>query len=241
MRVVPALETADFLASLPISYLPFAPKLSWRLRLLRLRTIADLAGLPFAAVQAQFGPIGARAWLLANGRDNELLVPHRFNPTIRASLGFDAPLASVEAFLAALDHLLVRAFNDLTLHGRAIRQIRLRALLADGTSWEWLNTFKDAYASRDATYRALKSKLEIRGILPLAPIEDLSLELMGLTSETGKQPGLFSTHTRQLSQVAESVRQLHARYGYVPLYRAVEVEPWSRLPERRWALVPCDL
>jgi hypothetical protein len=24
------------------------------------------------------------------------------------------------------------------------------------------------------------------------------------------------------------------------ILRAVEVEPWSRLPERRWALVPYD-
>ena len=143
--------------------------------------------------------------------------------------------------MAILNHLLARAFNDLALRGRAIRQVRLRALLGDGTSWEWLSTFKEALASRDAAYRALKSRLQLPGALPLAPIEELSLELMGLTGETGKQPSLFSAHARQLSQVAEAARQLRTRYGYVPLYHAVEVEPWSRLPERRWTLVPCDL
>jgi DNA polymerase-4/protein ImuB len=240
-RVVPDAATTSFLAPLPVRYLPFPPKISWQLHLLRLRTIADLAALSFSAVQAQFGSMGARAWRLATGRDDEPLVPHRFNPTIRVALGFDAPLASVDAIMAALGHLVVRAFNDLTLQGRAIRKVRLRALLSDGASWEWLNTFKDPFADREAAYRALKSRLEIRGNLPTSPIEDLSLELMGLTSETGKQPSLFAAHARQLSQVVEVVRQLSTRYGYVPLYRAVEVEPWSRLPERRWALVPCDL
>ena len=41
--------------------------------------------------------------------------------------------------------------------------------------------------------------------------------------------------------IAEAARQLRARYGHVPLYHVVEVEPWSRIPERRWALVSCDL
>jgi hypothetical protein len=41
--------------------------------------------------------------------------------------------------------------------------------------------------------------------------------------------------------IAEAARQLRARYGRVPLYHAIEVEPWSRIPERRWALVTCDL
>jgi DNA polymerase-4/protein ImuB len=197
--------------------------------------------LSYSAVQAQFGAIGARAWRLAKGHDDEPLVPQRYNPTIRTTLGFEAPLASVDAIMAALDHLLARAFNDLAQHGQAIRQVRLRALLSDGTAWEWLNSFKVPFAERESAYRALKSKLAIPGNLPSAPIEDMSLELMGLTNETGKQPSLFSARVRQLSQLVEVARQLSIRYGYVPLYRAVEVEPWSRLPERRWALVPCDL
>jgi hypothetical protein len=51
---------------------------------------------------------------------------------------------------------------------------------------------------------------------------------------------LFVARAGQRGQIAEAARQLHARYGQVPLYHAVEVEPWSRIPERRWALVPCE-
>jgi hypothetical protein len=121
--------------------------------------------------------------------------------------------------------------------------VRLRALLSDGTSWERLYTFKEAFSSRDATRRALKSKLDLPNGLPPAPIEELALELLGLGGEAARQPGLFVARARQLAEIAEAARQLHARYGRVPLYHAIEVEPWSRIPERRWALiqVPCDL
>jgi hypothetical protein len=35
----------------------------------------------------------------------------------------------------------------------------------------------------------------------------------------------------------EAVRELKLRLGYSPLYRVVEVDPWSRIPERRHALL----
>jgi DNA polymerase-4/protein ImuB len=95
--------------------------------------------------------------------------------------------------------------------------------------------------SRDAACRAIRSKLQLPNGLPTAPIEELSLELMGLGGEGAKQVSFFSVHAKQEEQIAEAARQLSARYGETPLARVVEVEPWSRIPERRWALVPYDL
>lgn len=240
VHVVPPAETTAFLAPLPISHLPLPPEALRRLELLGLRKIADLAALPFAAVQAEFGPAGARSWRLAHGQDDEPVIPSRFELGVRVSLRFDNPVASTETIAVALKHLLARAFGNPDLSGRSVRQVRLRALLADGTSWERLITFKEALASQDAAYRALKSKLELPNALPTAPIDELSLELIGLGNEVVKQPGMFSARTRRLGPIAEAARQLRARYGRVPLYRIVEVEPWSRIPERRWALMPYD-
>ena len=239
-RVVPADETAAFLAPLAIDHLSFAPELVQRLELLGLRTIGDLAALPFAAVQAQFGPVGARAWRLATGRDDEPVVPRHPIHSTRAASCFDDPLASIGAVMVALDQLLARAFADPALDGCSARQLSLRALLVDGTSWERLFTFKEALAGRDAARRALRAKLELPGGLPPAPIEELALELLGLGGFVAKQAKLFVARARQDGQIAEAARQLGARYGQVPLYHAVEVEPWSRIPERRWALVACD-
>ena len=122
-----------------------------------------------------------------------------------------------------------------------MRQVRLRALLTDGSSWERCYTFKEALASREAARRALKSKLELPNGLPQAAVEELFLELLGLGGEAARQASLFVARARQLGQIAEVARQLRPRYGHVPLYHVVEVEPWSRIPERRWALASCDL
>jgi DNA polymerase-4/protein ImuB len=243
--VVPAAETADFLALLSVRYLDvlsvLAPDVLHRLELLGLRTIGDLAALPLGAVQAELGPPGARAWRLARGRDTEPVIPRSSTTSVQAALRFDDPPASVDAVMAALDQLLAQTFSQTALAGRSVRQVRLRALLTDGSSWERCYTFKEALGSRDAARRALKSKLDLPNGLPPAAIEELALELLGLGGEAARQGSLFVARARQLGQIAEAARQLRARYGHVPLYHVVEVEPWSRIPERRWALVTCDL
>ena len=241
-RTVPAAETEAFLAPLSVNHLLLLdPDVLQRLELLGLRTIGDLAALPFSAVQAEFGPPGAAAWRLAHGKDTEPVVARPVMASVQAGLRFDDPLGSVEAVMAAIDQLLAHTFSQPALLGRAVRQVRLRALLSDGTSWERLYTFKEALSTRDAARRALKSKLDLPNGLPPAPIDELALELLGLGGEAARQPGLFIARARQLAEIAEAARQLRARYGRVPLYHAIEVEPWSRIPERRWALVTCDL
>jgi DNA polymerase-4/protein ImuB len=241
-RVVPASETRAFLAPLSVRHLLMLdPDAVQRLEMLGLRTIGDLAALPFSAVQAQFGPPGAHAWRLAHGKDTEPVVARPVLASVQDGLRFDDPLGSIDAVMAAIDQLLAHTFSQPALLGRSVRQVRLRALLSDGTSWERLYTFKEALSTRDAARRALKSKLDLPNGLPPAPIDELALELLGLAGEAARQPGLFVARARQLVEIAEAARQLRARYGRVPLYHAVEVEPWSRIPERRWALVTCDL
>jgi DNA polymerase-4/protein ImuB len=244
--VVPAAETQAFLAPLPVRHLLLLePEVLDRLELLGLRTIGDLAALPFSAVQAEFGSAGARAWRLAHGKDPEPVVARPITATVQDGLRFDDPLGSIDAVMAAIDQLLAHTYSQPALLGRSVRQVRLRALLSDGMSWERLYTFKEALSTRDAARRALKSKLDLPNGLPPAPIDELALELLGLGGEAARQPSLFVARARQLAEIAEAARQLHARYGRVPLYHAVEVEPWSRIPERRWALVQaplaCDL
>jgi nucleotidyltransferase/DNA polymerase involved in DNA repair len=241
LRVVPPGQSASFLRALPIGYLPLDPAAFERLDRLGLRAIGDLAALPFAAVQAQFGRAGARAHRLAAGRDDEPIRPRPYSQSVRAAMRFDDPLASVDAVMAALDRLLLEVFDSPALRGRAARQARLQALLSDGTSWERIVTFKESVASREGARRGLRAKLELPSGLPPAPIDELLLELTRLGGEAARQGNLFVARARQLGQIAEAVRQLRARYGRVPLYHAVEVEPWSRIPERRWALAPCEL
>jgi hypothetical protein len=74
--------------------------------------------------------------------------------------------------------------------------------------------------------------------------EAMRLELVGLTAETAHQEmlpgGLGTLRSRRIRPLVEVARQLKQRYGESPLYRVVEVEPWSRIPERRHALLAYD-
>jgi DNA polymerase-4/protein ImuB len=225
---------------LPVEYLQLPPDILKRLGLLGLRTVGDLATLPFSAIQAEFGPAGARAWKLANGQDESPIVPRQSAQTVLSSLRFEHPLASIDAILAAVSTLLARTFGNPAVRGHSVRKARLHGLLSDESAWERLITFKEAVSSKEVAYDALKSKLNLPQALPTAPLEELSLELLGLGGEWAKQPNLFTVHAKKHAEVGEATRQLQARYGHAPIYRAMEVEPWSRVPERRWALIPYE-
>ena len=72
------------------------------------------------------------------------------------------------------------------------------------------------------------------------PLTELGVELLGLVMESGRQLHLSATRPRMQEQLEESLRELKARYGYCPIGRIVELEPWSRIPERRLALIDFD-
>ena len=142
-----------------------------------------------APSRREFGPPGAHAWRLAHGTGHEPVVARPVTTPVQAGLRFDDPLGSVDAVMAAIDQLLAHTFANPALRGRSVRQVRLRALLSDGTSWERLYTFKEALSTRDAARRALKSKLDLPNGLPPAPIDELALELLGLGGEAAAKPG----------------------------------------------------
>src|SRR5205823_6277081 len=75
---------------------------------------------------------------------------------------------------------------------------------------------------------------------PPAAVKSLLLRLSGLTGETGKQLRL-GERGRVQRQMEEAVRQLKARYGFSPVYRCIDVEPWSVIPEERQILVESDV
>jgi DNA polymerase-4/protein ImuB len=68
----------------------------------------------------------------------------------------------------------------------------------------------------------------------------LELELTGLVTAQGRQLALAVGRRRLREQLEDALRQLKARYGYCPVGRVVEVEPWSRIPEQRLALIDYD-
>ncbi|MGQ9674388.1 MAG: DNA polymerase Y family protein [Chloroflexota bacterium] len=238
-HIVASGDTPSFLAELPVTYLPVTLDMQRRLRLFGLRTLRQLAALPLGAVQAQFGPEGRRAWELANGIDNSPLIPQKPATTLKEKLDLPALVTSVESLLVAARHLITRVTNRPEFARHAARGLAFRATLADGNVWERRLVFREPIVGQDRIFSILKSKLE-NVALPAA-VEEVEVELLDICGESGTQGNLFASQRGlQLSRIDEAIRQLKSAYGRTLLARIVEVEPWSRIPERRFALIDYD-
>jgi nucleotidyltransferase/DNA polymerase involved in DNA repair len=224
-----------FLAPLKVELLPVASEIVLRLQLFGLETIGEVACLSLMELQSQFGFEGKRLWQIANGIDEEPLYPRPQNERVEASLSFEAPVAGVEVMVAAAKQLLSRLLPS--LRGRAARQITLQAELVTGRGWERQVVLREAVSESDRLSFVLRSSLQ--NAPPPNAVRSISLRLGGLTGEAGKQLSLDRKKGLQ-RQIEEAIRQLKARYGYSPVYRCVDVEPWSVIPEQRQILVESD-
>jgi hypothetical protein len=236
-RIVGDANVVAFLAPVAVTWLPLPPATHRRLERLGIWTLGDLAALPASAVAARFGPSGRAAWELATGRDTTSVQPRERPETVIEKLEFPTPATSRETFLIALRQLVSRAFERTKLRDRAVRQIRLRAWLEGGGSWEQVATLKEP-VGRDRLGEALR--LRFGNVNLPGPIEAVELMLSGLSIEIARQAVFDGLRPRRVSPLDDAVRQLKQRYGASPLSRIVEVEPWSRLPERRHALISYD-
>jgi len=236
-RVVPPGEEATFLVPLPVDHLPASESMLRQLSLLGLETMGDIARLPLGAFQSQFGPEGKRCWELTNGIDNEPLVPRVKEETVVRRLQFPAPVVSLDAILMGVERLVHAAYGTPDRRGRWVRKAVVRAVL-DGGTWELAVPFREALADPRDAWFTVKSAIARRP--PQRPVEELEVELVGLSGESGKQAVMFESKGKLRRQVEESVRQLRAQHGRALVGKVVEVEPWSRIPERRAALVEFD-
>ena len=229
---------AGFLRDLTVDALPLPWEDRARLRRFGIHTIGHLATMELGPIQAQFGPAGRRAWELANGRDLSPLVPHKAIDAVNEYVIFPAPTVTLDALLVATELLLGRAFARPALRSRYVRMATLEAKVMLGAPWIRGVAFRDAVGGKEMAARTLRATLD--GIVLPGPLEDLGLTLSGLTGESGIQTSLFSEMRRQ-EQLREMMRQMEVRLrAKPPVFKVKDIEPWSRIPERRQALVQFD-
>ncbi|MGH7776576.1 MAG: DNA polymerase Y family protein [Candidatus Dormibacterales bacterium] len=231
-------ELVGFLAGRPVEVLPVSTEMLRRLRLLGLVRLGELAVLPRSALAAQFGPEGALAWDLATGVPEAPLSRRRERVMVQERLALEPPLASLPALAAAWEQTLGRALRQPAMRGQAARRAVLRAETERGLGWERDVTFKEALSERERIWPAVSSAIA-EAVLP-GPVAEIALDLEGLTAARGRQLALPSQRGGIKERLEESLRQLKARYGYCPVGKVVEIEPWSRIPERRLALIDFD-
>jgi DNA polymerase-4/protein ImuB len=239
--IIPAGQEQAFLAPLSTSFLPVSYDAQRKLALYGLRTIGAVAQIAIGAAQSQFGREGARLHDLARGIDRTPFVPRPRREPAGASITMPAPTVNTAALIIAARQLAGRLLRTSAMRYRHVRQLRVRLALLGGGSWERTLTFRDPLADEEGIVFVLKKLIEP---LQLAgPVEEMALEFIGLTGETGKQRSLlFAEQARRRAQLLAALSQLKQRFGgESQVTRVVEVEPWSRIPERRYALIDYDL
>lgn len=241
VSVIPASREQAFVAPLSTSFLPIAYETHRKLAIYGIQTIGEVAALPIGAAQAQFGREGGRLWELARGIDDEPFRARERIEPITGTLPMPAPSIHTGALVIGARQLVGQLLQRPDMRYRQVRQLRLRLMLLGSGSWERTLTFREPLGDEQGIMFVLKKLIEPLQLT--GPVEAMTLEFIGLTGETGKQRSLlFAEQTRRRAQLLAALRQLKAQFGgESQVARVVEVEPWSRIPERRYALIDYDL
>jgi protein ImuB len=132
-----------------------------------------------------------------------------------------------------IDRLLARPER----RGRALRAVVVSARLVEGGTWRERMVFRAPVTDPQKMRLVLVPKLSS---LP-APAEVLKLRAEGFGPPAGDQVALVEEPaTARAGRLREAIRQTRAAAGPDAALRVLEVDPDSRVPERRLALVPWD-
>ena len=200
---------------------------------LGVRTLGELASLPAEAVADRFGELGLRALRLARGADQPLR-PRSPHEELRSDLELPEA-ASGQQLERALELLIERLLAHRARAARTFRRLRLEARLAAGGGWRTEVAMRSASASAERLRLALSPKL---GELP-GPASRLGLRALELGPGAADQGSLHrSPAEERRGRLTEAVRQVRAAAGRDAVLRVLEVDPGSRIPERRATLTP---
>lgn len=199
---------------------------------LGIETLGRLAALPRDAVADRFGRLGLRALALARGGDRALR-PRR--PFQEIAVELELPDASSGPQLErALELLVARLLAHPGRRGRTFRALRLSARLAAGGGWRRRIALRSAGSERGRLAAVL---VPLLAMLP-GPAATLRLEAVSLGAASGEQMALSGPTEQRRRKIAEAVRQARAAGGSEAVLRVLEVDPTSRVPERREVLMP---
>jgi DNA polymerase-4/protein ImuB len=121
-----------------------------------------------------------------------------------------------------------------------VQSLRVRAELERGASWMIEVVLKEPAAERARLAAPILARLEQAP--PAKAVERLAVELTGFAPGTAELQ-LFARDASAAARagrrraLAGAVREIALRLRRTMLYHVIEVEPWSRIPERRYALI----
>jgi protein ImuB len=233
---VDARQLERFLEPLPVGLLRGRTELEEipaTLERLGIRTLGELAALPAPALVERFGHPGLLARELAHGRDLPLRPRRPPEPvTERVELPEGVSGQQLER---TLELLIARMLARRERRGRALRAVALSARFVAGGTWRTEVTLRHASAEPERLLIVLTPRL---GELP-APAEALALEVEAFGPPAREQTRMLDGgEAERRGRLAEAVRQARQAAGEGAALRVLDVDPGSRVPERRAVLAP---
>jgi len=234
--IVGAGSVRRFLSPLPVRLLRSRPGLELlpeMLERLGIGTLGELASLPASSIAERFGHPGLLALQLAQGQDTRLEPRRPLEPVLeRLTLPEAASGMQLER---GLELLIARVLARRERRGRSLRKLAMSARFVEGGTWRVSVPLRHPSADGSRLKLALAQKLVD---LP-APAESLALEVEAFGPPAHDQHMLVEDPGQlRRAKLGEAVRHVRRAAGEEALMRVLEVDPDSRLPERRAVLAP---
>jgi protein ImuB len=235
-QIVPAGAVRAYLASLPVGLLRSRPGLEEIPELLGrlgIRTLGELAAMPAPAISERFGHPGLLALELAKGRDTPL-EPRRPSEPVLERLTLPEAASGMQ-LERALELVIARVLARRERRGRSLRSLALSARFVEGGTWRITVPLRRPSADPARLRLALAPRL---AELP-APAESLAVEVEAFGPPAYDQaPLVEDPASLRRAKLGEAVRHVRKAAGEEALMRVLEIDPDSRLPERRAVLAP---
>jgi len=236
-RQVLAGDVAAFLKDLPCEVLPVSMKSKEKLRQYGLHSLGQIAALPNGPLLSQFGPEGKKIHDLARGYDDTPLYPRMMEQVIEESTTLSSVTVSLESILVTLEQLLARVLSRISRAGLGVLSLIVWTRTWNAEQWERTIRFKEPAMDIKTAINRIKRVME--EYPQLGPVEQIGFNISRLGYPGGRQNSLFR-EVRSRDHLLEDIRQLEMRLGNPQVYLVKEVEPWSRIPERRYVLAPTN-
>jgi DNA polymerase-4/protein ImuB len=159
---------------------------------------------------------------------------------IVASLDYPTPVADRGMLAHTIGVLIEHALRDPRRTGWRVQTVRVRAALEQGASWLIEVMLKEPAALRERIHPPLLAHLERTP--PTGAVESLAVEFTAFAPGTEElqlfaQDAAAAARAGRRRALRGAAREIQNRLKRSLLYRVIEVQPWSRLPERRYALI----
>jgi nucleotidyltransferase/DNA polymerase involved in DNA repair len=231
------LDSSSVLHRLSVDVLPVPLEMKTRLRSFGIRSLGDLTHFPRGSLEAQFGPDGGRAWLLAKGIDDSPLVPRVRVEQVSEEMGFDVPSVVLPTVLTAIEGLLETAYSSNEIQRRSARAAEIILSIYRRAPQRLRISFKTPAQNTVLAMGPITTKLE--AVTITGPVENVRLTLSELTVEAGRQSS-YMADTRQQALLREALTQIRTHTAQ-EIYYLRATDPCSPIPEERDTLIPASV